>query len=282
MNYKIAEFLRRIPQSNQDAKSIADLAEGLNVDVLHGYLLLLQTIGVVQLDDKLHVRAASQTAKYMLESLASYVEADLQLVEDWQTRGVFRMDNDNPLQNGATFLHIVETQRISKLQSPKPSRMEKVAQIIIKRTNPETQHAEILMQYDKNAGQYQFIGGRKKDHETIESTAIRELEEELSDDLHYQQNYDLKEIAAKLSPAAILSPTFGALTKYQFWFYQMTGIKHDLTLQPEDRWCAVPDILNGYVTNDDGTRVSFGSSDVYHLLNQHIEGGLVNLPDSFL
>ena len=55
----IASFLRRIPQSNQDAIPIEHIAENTNTDILYGYALMLQTIGLVQLDNTKRIKARS-------------------------------------------------------------------------------------------------------------------------------------------------------------------------------------------------------------------------------
>lgn len=283
MSQEIADFLRRIPQSNRSPKALADLADGLDLAMLHGIVLMLHTIGIVKQDESGRIQAVSQTGKYMLESLAVYLEADLHWVDDWHTRGIYRLDERHPLQNGATLLHALESRRLSLQDHPPAIRTEKVAQVIIKRTNPQTGQAELLFQYDKNAQQFQLIGGRYADADkSILETMIREIEEELADNLHYETDYHLDLIAEQISPSPNLSPTFGALTKYDFWVYHMRDLRRsDLVLQPEDCWAVVDDILAGYVTNQAGERVPFTRGEIYLLMNEHSPAGLANLPDSF-
>jgi len=280
---EIAGFLRRIPQSNQNPQPIAALANGIDATMLSGYVLLLQTIGIVTINEQQQIQAASQTAKYTLESLALYVEAGLSWVDDWKTRGVYRLDDTDPLQNGATLLHALETRRTKLVDSPAPSRTESVAQVIIKRTHPVTGVPELLFQYDRNASHYQFIGGRHSDADgSILTTMVREIEEELADFLAYSTDYQLDLIGESLSPPATLSPTFGALTSYSFWFYHMVNLRREhLTLQPEDCWATVEDVLNGYVTNQHGERVPFTRDDIFTMIDNHLPNGLAGLRDSF-
>jgi 8-oxo-dGTP pyrophosphatase MutT (NUDIX family) len=280
MSAELANFLRRIPRSNQAPESLEQLASGLDPSTLQGYVEVLQTIGVVRTDEQNRLQASSQTAKYMLESLAEFVEAGLPLVADWQTRGVNR-DDGNPLQNAATLLHILEERRITAQDNPRPSRQEEVAQVLIKRTHPDTNTAELLFQYDSNAGQYQLIGGRRKDHETIFETITREIEEELADSLVHKTDYQLNLIAERIQPPPVLSPTFGALTEYSFWVYHMTDIQPPLTLDENDLWVPVEHIRAGYVMNPLGEKIAFNVTDIYEAIDKSVDGGLENLPDSF-
>lgn len=280
MSADLANFLRRIPRSNDAAQPLDALSNGINPAMLRGYVEMLCTIGIVQTDDDDNLQASSQTAKYMLDSLAEYVEAGLPLVDDWHTRGVNR-DEGNPLQNAATLLHVLEERRVAAQQNPRPSRQEDVAQVLIKRTNPQTATPELLFQYDSNATQYQLIGGRRKDHETIFETLVREIEEELLDSPRHKTDYQLQLIAERIQPPSVLSPTFGALTEYSFWIYHMTDIQRPLTLDADDIWVPVASIRAGYVMNPLGEKVPFNVTDIYEAIDRAIDGGLTNLPDSF-
>lgn len=278
MSNTLAAFLRRIPQSNQDAKGLEALAEDIDISLLEGYLLLLQTLGVVQVNQGL-VKASSQTAKYMLESLANFVENGQRLVDDWHTRGVYR-EEKGVFQNAATLLYEMEKRRIALQGNPPPSRREEVAQVLIKRTNPETSRAEFLLQYDKNANQFQLIGGRHKaiDGEIV-VTMVREIEEELADDLKVSHDYVLDLVIDDLSPAPSLSPTFGALTEYHFWVYHMRGLKQALSLQENDAWVSLDEVLAGKVHWNG--QVVEANPEIYLLMNQALERGLAGLEDSF-
>ena len=281
MQANIAAFLRSIPQSNQPAQSITSIANNVEPEILYGFALMLKTIGVVQLDEQQNIRAASQTAKYMLHSIASYVEADVRWIDDWHTRGIHR-NGDNPLQNAATLLHILEKRRMMVIENPQPSRSEEVAQVLIKRTNPETAKPELLLQFDANANQFQLIGGRRSEKDDgILTTMIREIEEEVANTIVYGQDYKLNCIIADLVPPTTLSQTFGALTEYHFSVYHMVDLTQDVRMQPDDEWVPVEDMLAGYVINAADVMIPFNTAEIYHLINNAISGGLAGLPDSF-
>lgn len=289
----IPNFLRNIPQSNQDAQSIAMIADhGANDEqlaLLVGYALLLQTLGVVEISlgqpiNETMVKAKSQTAKYALTSLASYVESDQQLVDDWRTRGVQNLPDSDILQRGAKLLYAMESRRLDLIPDAPPSRIVKVAQVLIKRTNPRNGKPELLFQFDKNAGQYQLIGGRwsERDGDDMLKTIVREIDEEVeASDIVYERDYQLELIAADVSPTPTLSPTFGALSQYHFWFYQMIKLSKPLILQEEDQWVPVEQVLAGYATSDNGTQYPFSFMDIYEAMNEAVAGGLLNMPDSF-
>jgi hypothetical protein len=279
MSKSLAAFLRRIPQSNQDTQTIESLADGLEPKLLEGYLLMLQTLGVVQFHNG-SVKASSQTAKYMLESLANTVENGQRLIDDWHTRGVYR-EKEGVFQNAATLLFEMEKRRIALQENPPPSRREEVAQVLIKRMNPETGKAEFLLQYDKNANQFQLIGGRRKNvDDDLNVTMVREIEEELADDLKLTDDYQLVLVIDDLSPSPTLSPTFGALTEYHFWIFHMRGLKQNLSLQEHDAWVSLEEVLSGQV-HWQGEIVE-ANPEIYQLMNQAIEGGLAGLEDSFI
>ena len=282
MQAALTRFLRNIPQSNQPPLAIDTIAPDEDKSVLLGVALMLKTLGIVKLDENHLIQATSQTAKYMLHSLASYVEAGLPLIDDWHTRGIDRDNSHNPLQNAATFLHMLETRRIEQQDNPTPSRSEEVAQVLIKRTNTHTKQGELLFQFDANANQYQLIGGRRstKDKDLL-ATMIREIEEEVANDLVYQKDYNLTCVIKDLVPPVTLSSTFGALTEYHFQVYHMTGLSERVQMQPDDEWVPIDDMLAGYVINGNDVMIPFNTGDIYHLINKSLPGGLASLPDSF-
>ncbi|MGJ3238526.1 MAG: NUDIX domain-containing protein [Anaerolineae bacterium] len=276
----IIAFLRQIPQSNQDAVPINAIAHKGAADMLYGYALLLQTIGMVQIDEAQYIKATSQTAKYMLESLISYAEHGLCWVGDWKTRGVYR-DDSGALQNGATLLHELESRRLRLLAQPTPSRTEQVVQVLIKRTNPQTHSPEFLMQYDANADQYQFIGGRRSpDDETLERAMLREIDEEIANTFCYPRDYQLSVILPDMIVEATLSPTFGALTEYHFTVYHMTYLTQTIQLQQQDAWVPLDQVLSGVVTVA-GREIAANDNSLYQQMDRSISGGLEQLADSF-
>lgn len=286
MRQVLAEFLRAIPQSNQEAAYIQSLIHKDTTEAapfMMGVAYFLKMWGIVWFDeDSGQIQATSQAAKYTLNSLAEYIANDLTIITDWKTRGVNRDENAGPFQNGATFLALLDAYRATHESNPQPSRQEKVAQVLIKRTNRQTGQPELLLQFDRNANQYQFIGGRWRDSDgPVINTMVREIEEELEGNLLiYEQTYKLAIVADDLVPNLVLSPTFGALTEYHFWIYHMLDLASPLTLQADDRWVPVKQILNGAVITEDGQTYPFQNNDIFLRIHEAIPGGLAALADS--
>jgi hypothetical protein len=280
----LAQFLLAIPQSNQDPQRLAELAQAFPlapISLLEGAALLLHTLGVVDYDAVTQtIRARSQTAKYALNSMAAYVESDIRIVEDWKTRGV----EQGFLENGASFLHALEQRRLQVMPQPTPSRRERVAQVLIKRENPQTGDPELYFQYDANAKEYQLIGGRwsPRDGDDLRQTMIREIEEELAGNpLRYGEQYQLTLIAADLTLPATLSPTFGALTEYHFYIYHLVDLTQELQMQPGDRWVPITQVQGGAVIDEEGCEFPFGRTDIYKAIDALLPNGLAHLANSF-
>lgn len=286
MREQLADFLRAIPQSNQNATFIHELVAEEQSDLAAcavGCAYFLKVWGLVSFDeDNRQIQATSQAAKYALNSLAEFIENDLSAIQDWKTRGVNRDVEAGPFQNGATFLALLDAYRLHAQKDPKPSRQEKVAQVLIKRTGPQSGQPELLFQFDRNAHQYQLIGGRWRESDgPVINTIVREIEEELEgNQLVVDKTYSLNLIADDLVPELVLSPTFGALTEYHFWFYHMVDLAEPLTLQSDDRWVPVEQIMRGAVITEDGEHYPFQNNDIYQRINEIIPGGLASLQDS--
>lgn len=281
MRMALVHFLRHIPQSNQPPAPLPSLlppdADAGLLCAVEGFLVALQWLGVVERTES-GVRASSQTARYTLNSLASFVEAQAALIEDWHTRGI----QPHPLANGATFLRLLEERRLQLNPDAEPSRVERVAQVLIKRTEQTTGRPQLLFQYDRNASQFQLIGGRYSPRDASEdSTITREITEELPlNTLRHGQDYTLTTLLSGAELPLVISPTFGALTRYVFTVYLMQGLQGELRLGPHDRWLYIEDVLANRITTESGEAAPFLDLALYRTLDAQ-SGGLRNLPDSF-
>lgn len=273
----LAHFLRHIPQSNETPQPLPQgVSEGA---FLQGFVACLVLWGLVRVTEA-GIQASAQTSKYTLNSLAAYIEQEDAIISDWQTRGAYQ---PNPLANGATFLRWLDEQRLARAEDAPPSRVEHVAQVLIKRTNPITGKSEFLLQYDRNAQQYQLIGGRAspRDNDDRLATITREITEELPlSPLHYGEDYQLDLLLEDLMPPRAISPTFGALTQYHFALYHMRHLKKDLALQDNDRWVTGEELLAGAVRIEGANSVPFHGNNIYPLIHAQLVGGLDHLADS--
>jgi hypothetical protein len=286
-NQIIAEFLRQIPQSNYNKVTLQDSyipdADSTDIATLYGVARMLAVLGVIHLDSKEPIgesliRASSQTAKYTLTSFADYFEREATIITDWETRGI----QNNIFSNGATFLQTLEKARLKRFNNPAPSRYVKVAQVLIKRINPDTNNHELLFQFDANANQYQLIGGRwsEKDESNLQTTIIREIEEELPlNTIPFPQSYGLNYLIDSLIIDGEISRTFGALTHYTFSIFHMVDLNIQLNLQPEDMWVPIEMVLGGIVKVD-GAEYPFTNPEIYRRIDQSLTNGLLGLPVS--
>lgn len=285
----IPHFLKHIPQSNQSPMTIAqiigdDVPDGVLM-MLAGCVYILHLFGIVQIEEApnpyaMRLQARSQTAKYALISLASYLESDIAIISDWETRGTAATSPQAVIETGAKFLQVLESRRVQLLAHAPASRHEKVAQVIISRRVRDGADTEILFQFDSIADRYQLIGGRWRhdDGEDMLQTAIREIREEIGDNLSYPQDYQLTPLIQDVSSAPTISPTFGALTQYRFWIYHIRELRRPITLQPIDRWISLSQIKQGFVLDVHNQRQKIGFTDLLPLFPQNL---LENLADSF-
>ncbi len=237
---QLARWLRAIPQSRYEPRPLHELpAEEV---IGQGVAALLETWGAVELSDA-GIRAASQPAYYFLHSLAAWVEADGHVIEDWSEQHGARPGEG--LQHGTSLVFLLEQERLRRFPDAPAIRFTAVAEILIVRPGEPRQ---FLVQWDDRAGQYQVIGGRQKDdqdwQEPIEQTAIRELEEELDYQVHHKAGDFSLAFLAAFEGGKRLSPSFGALTSYQFTFFQALNLP-PIRLGPDDRWVTRAELLAG-------------------------------------
>ncbi len=246
----LSRFLLAVPRSDHEPAALGQLAAGLGQSdsVLLGYARLLALFGAVDLHEAsgdARIRARSHIAHYWLNSMAAHASAGLPLIPDWETRGMQQPDG---VPSAAWLLHALESHRSQILPDAQPTRVQRVAQVLIRRDNPHTGQPELLMQHDPGSGNWQLIGGRwrESDGADLLRTAAREADEELaSSQLRYGADYKLVLVLPDLRLPLTVSPTFGALTQYHFWVYHMIDLQRDIVLGPDDRWVSVALLLGG-------------------------------------
>ncbi len=267
----LAAWLRAIPQSRHAPRPLADLPGG--TDIGRGLVTMLQVWGAVELSEA-GIRAVSQPAYYFLHSLAAWAETGEAIVLDWSDRqGTAAAEG---LRHGTSLVYWLEQERQRRYPQAPPIRHVLAAQVLIVRpSTPPT----FLVQWDTRAGAYQLIGGRQKvDQEWAEpilETAVREVEEELGEQVRLAAGDFRLEPLATFGGAVRLSPSFGALTAYQFHFFQAIALP-PLQLGPNDRWVTRAELLSG--RTGDGAPVR---GDHILSLEQALGLSIDALPSSF-
>lgn len=240
----LARWLRAIPQSRYEPRPLQSLPGG--EDFGRGLAAMLETWGAVVLSPQ-GIRAASQPAWYFLHSLAAWAEADGHVIEDWSEERGAR--SGEGLQHGTSLVFLLEQERLRRFPDAPAIRRTDVAEALVVRPGDPPQ---FLVQWDARAGQYQVLGGRRKDdidwQEPIQQTAIRELEEELHQQISYAAGDFTLAFLADFAGNKRISPSFGALTLYHFTFFQALGLP-PIQLGPDDRWVTRAELLAGQTSD---------------------------------
>ncbi len=267
----LAAWLRAIPQSRHTARPLDELPGG---DVIgQGLAAMLQVWGAVEFTHD-GIRAVSQPAYYFLHSLAAWAESGGPVIPDWSAQQ--GLTHGEGLRHGATLVYLLEEERLRRNPDAAPIRFTPVAQILI--VSPDSP-PRFLAQWDERAGAYQLIGGRQRSDgdwvEPIFETAVREVEEELAGQVSYAAgNFQIEQLAA-FQGQTRLSPSFGALTTYQFTFFRAVHLK-PIRLNPGDRWLTRGDFVAE--TTPDGHPVH---GDHLPYLEEALGYSIEQLPTSF-
>lgn len=272
----LAAWLRAIPQSRHKPRSLDELPGGAVIG--QGLAAMLQVWGAVEFSPS-GIRAVSQPAYYFLHSLAAWSETAGPVVPDWSSQ--IGATAGEGLRHGTTLVHWLEVERQRRDPVAPAIRFTPVAQVlVVQRRDAAQQPPCFLSQWDERAGQYQIIGGRQKQDadwvEPIGDTAVREFEEELSAQIsHAAGDFELEPLAT-FSGETRISPSFGALTAYQFSFFRAAGLRA-LVLGPHDRWVDRADLLAGRMATGEPVR-----GDHLPYLEQALGCKIDQLPSSFV
>ena len=278
-HHVIALALKLIPTHRQNAKTVAALVDELALDgaasVIEATLMLLTTFGALQ-QHEISVRSKDQRTTYFIESLRLWLEQANQASEANEA------DESQTLIT-PELVRAMESQRMKQAEatgsSAQPTRIQAAAFVLIGRV----MNGEIclLCQWDRQARQYQLIGGRLEPGETATQAAHREFLEEVGaaqiPPLQADVDFELRALLDEPITLNTLSPTYGALTSYAFHLFQARMTNRQLVLGPEDVWIAVRDLLRGRTV--DGKQI--GDPRVYHEIDRRLVSGLAGLATSF-
>ncbi len=234
----LAAWLRAIPQSRHEPRQLDELPGGHIIG--QGLAAMLQVWGAVEFSSD-GIRAISQPAYYFLHSLAAWAESGGPVIPDWSAQQ--GLTPGEGLRHGTTLVYLLEDERIRRNPEAAPIRFTPVAQILI--VSPDLP-PRFLGQWDERAGAFQLIGGRQRVNgdwvEPIFDTAVREVEEELAGQVSYLAGDFHLETLAAFQGQTRISPSFGALTAYQFTFFRAAHLK-PIRLHPGDRWLSRSDFV---------------------------------------
>jgi hypothetical protein len=250
--------IEAIPSSTGEPVTLAGLCSAtgavgeLPIDSIRSILVVLGVYDAVEIicsleDREVGVRARSERAWYFLKSLAQFIRKGLTLGINWDVEvSEGRAAFVGSSISGSELVRAMEQWRTEGCGDRTPLRRVSVSQAIIKAKIQGKREPRYLMQYDVLAGQYQFIGGRRKESDSEARCAmIRELEEELHENrFSCPKDYKLEELASRVEQTAI-SPTFGVLTVYDFAIFHAVFRCQQLRLGPDDKWITLSELKAG-------------------------------------
>lgn len=214
-------------------------------------ILILNLLDLIDIKDQ-KIRVKGQIQFYFINSLKWYIKNDEKLLSNWDRPGVAHDININNLLEKAPYLLKLLEQRKkdicqSKNKPLESSRQQRVSIVLVKTIYKKSQY--YLFQWDNRSEQFQLIGGRGRDEETILETAKREFNEELQlEEFIYGKDYTLEPLVSDVKISDI-SRTFGALTDYDFSLFLAKIKVKKIKLTKFDRWISVEEMEKG-ITKD--------------------------------
>lgn len=285
----IRDVLNSIPSHNESPKPLEDICSTVSSkseqskDIVFGVtaatLAFLDTFGVLSCENN-NFRFIGQIPHYFRHSLCWYIKNNQKLFSNWNRSGTSREIKITNLLNSAPyFLKMIEEQRLRISENnglnPESSRSQPAAILLIKASCKNSIY--FLHQWDRQAQQYQIIGGRQRLNEINFDTAKRELEEELTEhELVYKRDYELELLNESPIKWLEVSPTYGALTQYEFYLYSVKLYLRDLKLSTIDRWISLDEMKKGITLAGKKIR----NPELHALFNQKIPGGIQEVPNS--
>lgn len=215
-------------------------------------LLFLEFIGIIVFDtEKKTFSFSGKHAIKALSSISRSLQNNLQLVNEWTRLGVSDsfLKDSHIMDRGIDFLYWLESQRIK--YDPTPINHGIIGRVIIKGKSINDEDL-FLLQRSHKSGQYQFIGGRRRNSETSEELIIREMREELrGNDFNFGVNVFIEKAAT--FPITILSPTFGCQTTWDGDVYYVTMKNLKLYIPENCRWASHREL--NVLKFDDGEKI---------------------------
>lgn len=285
----IVNILESIPSHHESPKEIDEICndiiekESHKKEVVYGMVLatlsFLDSLDVIDCDNncfKMH----GQIPHYFRNSLCWYISGNRKLFSNWNRLGASReMEISGLLDSAPHFLKLIEEKRLCISENcktePGHSRTQNVAICLVKTTYKGKVY--FLHQWDTEASQYQIIGGKQRPGEDNFDTAKRELEEEIKEhQLVYKRDYEINKINEEPIKKLQVSPTYGALTLYDFSLYAVKLNLNNLKLSNIDKWISFEEVKKGKTLSDRKIR----NYETYELFGRSVSGGLEGVPDS--
>jgi hypothetical protein len=289
----VASVLNNIPAHDQPPLTIPEIARRvarrfhwLPMDCLEptaaSIVVVLMTFEAL-LEAGGRYRCRAEIPSYFLRSLASYVGNNQTVASNWERRGVGDDLPINSLLDTAPYLlKLMEARRFASAGAhAEPIRQQGLV-CILTRTIVDGQ-SHFLFEWDRDAAQYQLIGGRIVAGEEPTYAAIRQFQREIVVDdrrLEPGDEFEIVDLEWERPPPHVwtaVSRTVGALTRYEVWAYGAHLKMGRLRLNERYRWLSIPEMVQGHARN---RRTS--DPGLFWTINANLAGGLDQAPLSIL
>lgn len=212
-------------------------------------LELLRLLDLIQ-DSNDYIVLSGQIQTYCRNSLLWYLENNREVLSNWNRPGAAQEDVSvaNLLDQAPYFLKALEEKRraISEQNGlpMTPSREQSCSVVLFKITHEGVPY--YLHQWDREAEQYQLIGGKQRANETPLQTAQREVVEEVSG-TKMVAGRTLFLTACPIDPIDEweVSRTYGALTRYRFDMFHARVTAKPFVTSAIDLWISAPEAIRG-------------------------------------
>jgi 8-oxo-dGTP pyrophosphatase MutT (NUDIX family) len=251
--------LESIPSHRERPQSYAALTQrvadrtGLLADpaatALRTALELLRLLDLVQDSDE-HIALSNQTQTYFRNSLVWYLENDRQIVSNWDRHGTAQEEISiaNLLDQAPFLLKALEERRLTiskEFDIPLSASREQTCSVVLFKT-AHVGTTYLLHQWDQRAERYQLIGGKQRANENHETTATREVLEELRN-ANLVPDKTLFISKCRIAPVEYweISRTYGALTRYELHVFNAIVTQRELKTSESDLWISLQEALDG-------------------------------------
>jgi len=303
----VAHALAQVPTHRQAhvttqvmSETVTRAAQGVSDATAHATvqvtLKLLDALGALSWQET-GARARDQVGTYLIQSLQWYAQHDMAFVTNLMDtpRDELSAPEAGVALARRDLLRRMEERRVQVAHKlgiqASPARKQDAALVLL--SEIVSDQPCLLFQWDERAGQYQLIGGRIEPGETPLAAAIRECHEELgpSQACPWQHGQDftltpvtfVTPVTAPSSPGVnginsvppdaiellALSPTYGALTHYRFFFFHAT-LSTKVMLGTLDRWIPIAHIQDAASRS----QLRLGNGELYTVLDHALAGGL--------
>ena len=287
----VARILTSIPTHEEHPQSVAQIAttvaEGLDAPSLEHVVITTTTVVVlltafdVLSGREGRYRCRGEMPGYFMRSFAWFIATGRPLVNHWERPGVGDDITIKSLLDAAPYLLKIAEDKRLRLAGPdvEPTRTRRLACVLVKTVVDGRSH--FLFEWDREAAQFQLIGGHIGADEEPRTAAAQEIIEEMVVEpgrrLEHGPDFDITPLDL-VRPLPLkwtgVSRTVGALTRYESWAFGAHLKMGQLRLGERYQWLSIDEMLTGETRS--GRRT--GDPRLHEIIDESLDGGLEAVP----